>query len=389
VSEYLRIFALVLPLSAVGDILLGATRGFGTMLPSAAIDLIIKPAVRVSLLFAIVQVSHSPVIVAVGWAAPIVLSLALAAGSLHLLLRNSGEGGSTRPEVEDANVRALASDFWRFALPQSLSGVLQVAVVWVDVVLLGALKSTHDAGTYATLSRYLLVGTLGLSAIALAIAPLMSSLLAEGELSRAGSVYRVVTAWIVASAFPIYFVMAVFSPVLMRLFGGSFSGGAGPLTILSIAMLANIATGPVVMILLMGGRSGLLLVDSGVAFLVNVVLNVMLIPPYGMTGAAIAWSSGILAMNALALLQVRRAWQIHPYGRGLLVIATGASLLYGVLGLVISRVIGMDIAGLIATCLIGSAVYGTALWSARGELQFAVLWGAIRTRRVTAGFESR
>ena len=294
VAEYLRILALVLPFSVVGDIMLGATRGFGSMAPSAAIDLIVKPGLRVALLLVILHLSHAPELVGFGWAFPIVVACVLGGAALRILLRNSRHrGDSTAGTSEGSGRRALAIEFWRFALPQSLSSILQVAVVWIDVILLGALKSSRDAGTYAALSRYLLVGTLGLSAIALAIAPLMSRLLGEQELVRAGAVYRIVTVWIVATSFPIYFVMAVFSPVLMQVFGRSFSGGSVALTVLSVAMLANIATGPVVMILLMGGRSSWILIDSSVSLLVNVVLNLVLIPPYGMTGAAVAWGAGI------------------------------------------------------------------------------------------------
>ena len=86
-------------------------------------------------------------------------------------------------------------------------------------------------------------------------------------------------------------------------------------------------------------------------------------------------------MNLLALLQVHRAWQISPYGPRLVSISVYSALLFGALGLLIASVLGMDFTSLVTTCVIGSAAYGGVLWEARGELNIALLWSAIRTRR--------
>jgi O-antigen/teichoic acid export membrane protein len=254
-------------------------------------------------------------------------------------------------------------------------------MAWLDVVLLGILATSHEAGVYATLSRYLLIGTLGLAAIALAISPLLSNLFTQHEFARVGELYQIGTAWLCSLAFPIYVLMAVFAPSLMHLFGSSFSDGARPLAILSLAMIANVGTGPVVMVLLMGGRSDLALRDSAVAFGANIALNALLIPQFGMTGAAVAWATSIVLMNGLAVIQVRRLWSIHPFGRALALIAGSSVGSYGVLGLVLTRSAGMGVVALAATFTVGTVLYGFVLWRLRWDLQVAVLRAAWRERR--------
>ena len=379
VSTYLRVLGPFLPFVVSADILLGATRGFGTMIPSAATELIVMPAARIALFLLVVKMTYSPTFLGLAWGAPAAAAAVLA----FIALRSLGGrlGSSATSEIQAPDTRRLALDFWRFALPQSLSSILQVSVLWIDVVLLGALKSTDDAGTYATLSRYLMVGTLALSAISLAIAPRISNLLAEGAVERAERLYRAATGWIVAIAFPIYVVMAIFAATLMRLFGRNFTDGAVPLAVLAIAMLANVATGPVVTILLMGGRSGLVLFNSSIAFGCNLALNITLIPRYGMLGAAVAWSVGIVAMNGLGVLQVQRIWKMNPFGADVCLTGACAILAYGGVGLMARQVVGVNTLALVATGLVATLIHGTVLWRIRDKLMVSAFREMVTGRR--------
>ncbi len=71
--------------------------------------------------------------------------------------------------------------------------------------------------------------------------------------------------------------MATFAPVIVRIFGVGFGSGAGALTILSVAMSAEVIAGPALLVLLMGGRSRIILAISAFGFVVNLGLNLALI----------------------------------------------------------------------------------------------------------------
>jgi len=81
---------------------------------------------------------------------------------------------------------------------------------------------------------------------------------------------------------------------------GHFSTRSTALVIVSLAMLINMGTGNVTLILLMVGRSSLNLLNTGAALTVNVLLNVVLVPQMGVTGAALAWAAAIILENLLA-----------------------------------------------------------------------------------------
>ena len=69
------------------------------------------------------------------------------------------------------------------------------------------------------------------------------------------------------------------------------------------------------MLLLMGGRSTLSLVNNLVALATNIVLNLALIPSMGLRGAALAWSASLVLTNLLPTLEVHHTMGYHPYGR--------------------------------------------------------------------------
>ena len=118
-----------------------------------------------------------------------------------------------------------------------------------------------------------------------------------------------------ALAFPAYLTTMIFAPALLGAFGPGFESGATALVILGAAKLFAAACGPVDVVLLMAGRSALSLLDNGLALAANILLNLALVPRYGINGAAVAWAVSLFITNALPLAQVWRRPGLHPFGR--------------------------------------------------------------------------
>ena len=65
--------------------------------------------------------------------------------------------------------------------------------------------------------------------------------------------------------------------------------------------------------ILMSGRTKINLVNAVIAAIVNLFLNYLLIPRFGITGAALATGASLIILNILALLEVWVILKIHPY----------------------------------------------------------------------------
>jgi O-antigen/teichoic acid export membrane protein len=387
----IRLLAVFLPLVAVTIVALSGTRGFGTMLPYAAIENFGKPLARLVLVALVLAIGLGSMAALAAWAVPIAAGFVAALWALLRLVRRAEAqaarpGQPSQPEAPRPapGSRQLAAEFWRFAAPRGLAGIFQVTVLWLDVLLVGALRSTSEAGVYAAASKLAMVGTLATEAVRIAIAPQISGLLARHEQARAEGVYQVATWWIMTLCWPLYLGLAVFGPVVLRIFGAEFVAGGTALLILSLAMLVDLSTGNVTVMLLMGGKSSWNLLNALGALVLNVALNLLLVPRIGIAGAALAWAASIVFENLAAIIELRILLRLNPFGRGWWLAAGQSALCFAGIGLLLAALLGRSPVSLVATAAIAAPLYLWLVWRSRAVLQLDALREAIRARRGAA-----
>ncbi len=135
----------------------------------------------------------------------------------------------------------------------------------------------------------------------------------------------------------------------------------------------------------MGGKSSWNLFNTVVALSSNIALNLILIPRYGGTGAAIAWSSSILFTNLLPLVQVWKFLGMHPFGPGFPKVALAAGAAYGALGLVMRVALGTSFVVFLAYQVVAGLLYVGMLWRHRQSLQLDVMLGELRAEEPPEG----
>ena len=376
---YIRAFASFVPLATATIVALSGTRGFGTMGPYTAIQGIGIPVVRPLAMLGVLGAGLGTFWVALAFAGPVAIGFVIAFAALIVML-------SADERLTDARSRVprqwldLGKEFWSFSAPRGLAALFQVGVFQLDILLVGGLRTAKEAGIYAAASRYPGVGTVALQALGLAIAPQISAFLARREQERARLIFQSGTWWLVVAAWPAYMAMIVFAPLLMRVFGHEFVQGKTALVILSVAMLAVVGTGNNKVVLLMGGGSAWNMLVTGTSFTVNIVMNLLLIPRFGMNGAAVAFGTSIVYDNFLTAFLVWRLLHLHPFGRGFWLAIAGGTICYGGVGLVVRQRMGMTIPAFLVFAAVATLLYAAFLWRARRTLKLTVLGDALRRR---------
>jgi O-antigen/teichoic acid export membrane protein len=365
VTLFLRALAPFVPVLAVTAALESATRGFGTMVPAVVLERVARPLLQVLAVLAVLAMGGGPLAIGFGWGLP---SLVSAVG-LAAWLAAHPEGGR---RTSWAEARPLAGSFWRFSGPRALSGAFAVAVLWLDVVLVGAFGSAEEAAVYGATSRYVTLAAFAALAVTQAVSPQLSALLAAGDRPGASRLYQASTGWLVAMVWPVHLVLMLFGPVLLQLFGEGYDGGAAVLVILGLAGLVGTGVGPVDVVLLMAGRSGWNLATTALALVVNVVLNIVLVPRWGVEGAAVAWAASILCTNLIPLAQTWAVLGMHPFGRGTATAVPIALGTVGGTGLLARFVLGPTVPALAVTVVVGGALHLALLSRRRGALDLAL-----------------
>ncbi|MFD0594909.1 lipopolysaccharide biosynthesis protein [Catellatospora coxensis] len=180
---------------------------------------------------------------------------------------------------------------------------------------MAALRGPVDAALYTAATRFLVIGQLGGQALGQTVQHRFSGLLAQDKHDEANRLYQMTTTWLIALIWPFYLTWAIFGGQLMTVFGEGYTAGgdAGLVgVVLSLTMLVATACGMVSTVQEMAGHTGIAFFQTMLALVVNVVLNIVLIPPYGIVGAAAAWSAALLIKNLLPLVQLQRRHGLSP-----------------------------------------------------------------------------
>jgi O-antigen/teichoic acid export membrane protein len=377
-AGYLRIFALALPFTAMYYAILAATRGFGTMMPTVAIERVGRTCAQTLGAGLVVAGGGNLNILTLAWALPFVVGSFLAAWQLSGLIHR--EEARSSSEIAPPPVWDAAREFWTFSSLRGLASILNTAFLWLDTLLVGALVSTSAAAIYTTSSRMVRLGSIVLLGIVQAVGPQVSEFLSRHQRSRAEHVYRISTWWLMSFTWPLYITIVIFATLFLRVFGSNFSGGAEVVATISAAMLLSTAIGPVDMVLLMGGKSGWNLINVVVSLATNVILNLLLVPHLGIEGAAIAAAASIALNNLLPYVEVRVLLRISPFAAPGFVPALAASVSFGVVGCLARLALGPTIAGLILSLAFGGSLYLILLRRFGSSLEFGSLASSIRLR---------
>jgi O-antigen/teichoic acid export membrane protein len=412
VADTLRALALMLPFAALLQTFLGASRGYRDMRPTVVIDKISRSVVQmVGVLIAVL--AGSAIWLAPLWAVPYIPAAVAAWIWLRRIRRRrSTPQHATLPDVppELAALLALATlvpapdhpsatggkrvtqrqlananprGFWRFTTPRAVASLASITLQRIDIVLVAIMKGPAEAAVYTAATRFLVAGQFGNMAISMAAQPRFTELFAQGDRRNANVIYQVTTAWLMLLTWPLYLLAIVYGPAVLGIFGHSYKTGSAVMIILALSMLFGTACGQVDMVLITTGRSSWSLVNGLLAVGVNIGVDLLLIPRYGITGAAIGWAIAIIVSNLMPLGQLGVTFRLHPLGRGTLAAAGLSALSFYAIPMAVRALIGGGAAASAAALVLACLVFVAGLWWFRSALRLAAMPGMsyLRARR--------
>jgi len=374
----IRVSAVFLPFAALLEGVLGASRGFGGMRPTVVIEKVLRPIVQLLLVLLLATAGTAAVVTA--WSFPYVPAVVAGGAWLLVLQRRSGRGNAAHVDSV-FHAEDMRRSYWRFTGPRAVSGLIQVALQRLDVVIVAAILGAGPSALYVVSTRLLVLGAFGIQAIAMAIQPQVASHHVRGDAAAVRQLYRTATTWLILMTWPLYLVGIVFAPTALQVFGPGYAAGRWVLVILAGATLLSTACGVVDVMLNMAGKSSWILGNVSLALAVNVVLNLTLVPVFGIEGAAWAWAAAIVINNVLPLTQLFASARIHPFGRSLLVACAATIGSYIPVSLAARLLVGQTVTALVIGVVAGSTIYLAVLWSARRTLSLDEFVRALRRGR--------
>ena len=159
---------------------------------------------------------------------------------------------------------------------------------WTDIIILGMFKTEGEVGIYNVALKVATLTSITLFAINSIAAPKFAEFYGKKDMKGLREVVLQTTKLIFWTSFPILLVFFFFPSFILGIFGREFEAGAVALMILAFGQFINAISGSVGYILQMSGKHKVFQNIILVATTINIILNAVLIPRYGINGAACA-----------------------------------------------------------------------------------------------------
>lgn len=297
----LLIGLLLVPLLSLSNLRSAILRGLGFVGAANVAGLLAQPAVLLLLLAGFTLLSEGRM------TPPMAISLTVISVLLSYLLGTwiirQKQPLGTKGATPHFMPKKWLSASWPMAMTQGAHQINR----YMDVIILGLLSTLVDAGIYRIAAQGAILVSLGIAAMGLVTAPRFAHLHALGnheELQRL--LWRSSQLALMLSALVALGFALAGQPVLIWLFGGEFSQAWPPLMVLSIAHVISAAIGPTGLVLNMTGHERHVTRAVAIAALLNIILNLALIPPFGAVGAAIATAISLVFWKTWLWFTARR-----------------------------------------------------------------------------------
>jgi O-antigen/teichoic acid export membrane protein len=300
-----RVSAVVVPFLTVTAVAVSFARSIEDARVHTYVDQLIRPGARFVLIAALVLGGFRALGAVVGHVVGIVLASLLALSLIRESIPSRERG-----------TRRMYRPVLVYSLPLIVSEGLNSFVTNVDIYFLGYFLNSSIVGEYNIALQISNLFYPVLFSFSFLLPPVLTRLNKNDQQSEMVELYQIVTKWVVIFTLPLL-VLFLFVPrtVVGLLFGSNYTGAATALRVLAVGNFFSVAVGLINASLIALGRNRTVAFILGFQFCVNVILDVVLIPEIGATGAAVATTAAVVLNNVVGAVVLYRWFGVHPVAR--------------------------------------------------------------------------
>ena len=208
---------------------------------------------------------------------------------------------------ESEKIEALSLTYiLRISLPLMFAQLVQFLMAFTDKLMLGNMMTTHDVGVYFTAFKLSMIASVGLMSINSIAAPKFAELYGHKDLDGLKNISYQSSKVIFWITIPLILCFFSFPEFILGIFGEDFKLGVSALIFLSVGKLISSLCGSVGNLLQMTGNQLIFMKCLLCGAIINIILNLLLIPSYGINGAAISSMVSLSSWNILMVYFVKR-----------------------------------------------------------------------------------
>ena len=349
-TQVLMIFAIGIPFWTLTTIFNSVSIAFQQIQYQVYTMYIFKDSFKLIAIVSLILLGYGVIGAAVGW---VLAAIGMAVLSFYFVEKKVFP-------ILSSTVKSVstAKELFYFSFPLIFVGISDMVTGWTDTFMLGYFCTASEVGIYNVALPTSKLLAVVLSPIGMIFGPVIVGLYAKNRLDELRKTYSSVAKWIFTIVFPGFLLMVLFSErIIIILFGEEYVSGSTALSILAFGVLVTAMVGPAASVIGAYGRTKIIMWCSFFGASVNVVLNLVLIPVYGINGAAIATGVSLALITSLHLIFAYRIGGVQPfrwcYVKPLFASVIAVAVVYGIT----QYVIGVSFVSLVVMLFVFGLLY--------------------------------
>ena len=211
----------------------------------------------------------------------------------------------------------------KLSWPLSIQSFTWIVYSQIDRLLIGYYMAPRHVGIYvASFSIVLLLSFLP-QAFSFQALPMFSKISSSDDQSTYKLAYQKISKVLFFVSFPLLVLITMFSKeILSILYGKEYISGALALAILNLGYFSRCISGPATESLISMGKTQGPMISTLVGCILNTILNIVLIPKFGISGAAVATSVSVFTAQLIVAYINYRYVAIVPFDLSYIIWAT-------------------------------------------------------------------
>lgn len=197
--------------------------------------------------------------------------------------------------------------------PMAISSIAYILMQSIDIILLGKFTNFKIVAYYAVTVKLTMIISLALTSVNAVFAPKISELFSSGQYKKLNISIKNATRLIFVLTIPAILMLVLFSNYILNFFGDEYIVAKNALLILLLGQTVSALCGSVGTYMNMTGKQNILQILLITALVINLILNWVLIPKYGIIGAAIATSISMILWNILGVIYLYKKDNIKTF----------------------------------------------------------------------------
>ncbi len=298
----LLILIVLAPVQALDDLLVSLFAIFASPRSIFIRKYVLAPSLKLVVVVLLILLHSGVIFLTFGYLASGALGVAVYSVILFRVLRK--QGLFQHFNLRDINVPAR--EIFAFTIPLLTTDLLYVVMNSMDAVLLGHYGGASDVAAFRSVQTGAGLNQLAMMSFQTLFTPVAARMLARKNYDGINDLYWQTAIWMSVISFPIFaLTFALAQPLTILLYTEKYASSAPILALLSLGYYFSTALGFNGLTIRVFGKMRYIVIINILAGVVNLAINLLLIPRYGALGAAIGTCGTMIVHNILKQLGLR------------------------------------------------------------------------------------